>query len=82
VKTARGDFDAAIEIYRDLITPSLTSKWVAPLEPRFVLELARLHDKTGAKQAAREHYQRFLELWENADPGLPEVEEAESYLSH
>jgi tetratricopeptide (TPR) repeat protein/TolB-like protein len=82
VKTAQGDYDAAIEIYRDLITPSITSKWVAPLEPRFVLELARLYDKKGDQQSAREHYQRFLELWKNADPGLPEVEEAESYLSH
>ena len=50
-------------------------------EPRFVLETARLLDQQGDKEGAREEYQRFVELWSNADPGLPELEEARAYLA-
>ena len=80
VKKAQGDLAGAIRIYRALLTADMSSKWVAMLEPRYVLELARLLDETGDKAGARAEYQRFLELWKNADPGLPELAEAQAYL--
>ena len=80
VKVARGDLKGAIEIYRQLLTPDIGQKWTAMLEPRFVLELARLLDRTGDRAAAREQYQRFLDLWKRADPGLPELNEARRRL--
>ena len=40
------------------------------LEPRYVLELARLLDAEGNAAAARVEYARFLKLWTNADPDL------------
>jgi serine/threonine protein kinase len=46
------------------------------LEPRFVLQLARLLEKSGDRVGAAREYARFLELWRNADAGLPEVAEA------
>ncbi|MEE9264967.1 MAG: tetratricopeptide repeat protein, partial [Vicinamibacteria bacterium] len=80
VRKAQGDLDGAIEIYRDLLTPDIGSKWVAWLEPRYVLRLARLFDETGDKEGARAEYERFLELWKDADEGLPEFKEARKYL--
>ncbi len=80
VRKAQGDLDGAIEIYRDLLTPDIGSKWVAWLEPRYVLRLARLFDETGDKEGARAEYERFLELWKDADEGLPELKEARKYL--
>jgi len=80
VRKAQGDSDAAIEIYRDLLTPDIGSKWVAWLEPRYVLRLARLLDGTGDKEGARKEYERFLELWKDADEGLPELKEARAYV--
>jgi tetratricopeptide (TPR) repeat protein/TolB-like protein len=81
VKKAQGDLPGAIEIYRNLNTPGMSNKWTAMLEPRYVLEVARLLDELGDKNGARAEYQRFLELWKYADPELPELEEAKTYLA-
>ena len=81
VKVAQGDLAGAIAIYQQLNTPSIASKWTAMLEPRYVLELARLYDRSGDRTSARREHQRFRDLWKNADPGLPELEEATQYLS-
>jgi tetratricopeptide (TPR) repeat protein/TolB-like protein/predicted Ser/Thr protein kinase len=80
VKKAQGDLAGAIGIYRKLNTPDIGNKWTTMLEPRFVLELARLLDETGDKEGARAEYQRFLELWKDADAALPELKEARAYL--
>jgi tetratricopeptide (TPR) repeat protein len=80
VKVARGDLAGAIEIYRRLLTVDISQKWIALLEPRCVLQLARLLDQTGDKAGARQQYQRFLDLWKAADPGLPELREARARL--
>jgi hypothetical protein len=49
-------------------------------EPRYVLEIARLLERTGDNAGARQEYQRFQDLWKNADPGLPELAEAKRAL--
>ena len=80
VRKARGDLVGAIAIYRKLNKPDVANKWVAMFEPLFVLETARLLDASGDKEGARAEYGRFLEYWEKADEGLPELEEARKYL--
>jgi serine/threonine protein kinase/tetratricopeptide (TPR) repeat protein len=81
VAIARGRPDEAIVIYRALLTPGPQSKWTAMLEPRYVLALARLLEKTGEREAARTEYHRFLDLWKEADAGLPELAEARARVS-
>jgi serine/threonine protein kinase/tetratricopeptide (TPR) repeat protein len=78
LQAARGNVDGAIDIYRRLLTPDLSQKWTAILEPRLVLQLARVLDKKGDRTAARQEYQRFLDLWSHADSNLPELAEARS----
>jgi len=73
---ARGDLAGAIAAYRKLLTPGADSTWVSALEPRYVLELARLLEKTGDRTGALKEYERFLNLWKRADPGLPELDES------
>jgi hypothetical protein len=70
--------NGAIDAYRKLLTPDISSKWTTALEPRYVLELARLLAQTGDTQAAKKEYQRFLELWKDADPDIPMLQEAKA----
>jgi tetratricopeptide (TPR) repeat protein len=76
VAMARGDIRGAIQIYRRLLTYDANSKFIAAYEPRYVLAIARLLEKSGDHAAALREYERFLEFWKSADPGLPELGEA------
>jgi serine/threonine protein kinase/tetratricopeptide (TPR) repeat protein len=40
--------------------------------------LGKIYEELGKKREARRNYERFLDLWKNADPGLPEVEDAKA----
>ncbi|MFB3126248.1 MAG: tetratricopeptide repeat protein, partial [Candidatus Acidiferrales bacterium] len=78
IKNAQGNTTGAIEAYRKLLTPDISSKWTTALEPRFVLELARLLAETGDTAAAKKEYERFLALWKDADPDIPILQEAQA----
>jgi eukaryotic-like serine/threonine-protein kinase len=76
VRMAQGRFDEAVAIYRRLLVVDKDSKFTSFYEPRYVLAIARLLEKTGKKDDARAEYKRFLEFWKNADADLPELAEA------
>jgi tetratricopeptide (TPR) repeat protein len=81
VDLARGNRAAAIEEYRRLTAVGSGNGSSAALEPRHILELARLLKEHGDEAGARVEYRRFLKLWANADAGLPELGEAKQRSS-
>ena len=43
--------------------------------------LGKIYEQPGQKEKAIENYRRFLDLWKDADPGLPEVPDAKAGLA-
>ncbi len=75
-----GRLDKAAETYariHELRTDS--TDWGA-VYARSYYKLGKVYEQMGKKAEAREKYQKFLDLWKNADPGLPEVEDAKKRM--
>ncbi len=76
-----GEIDKAIAEYERLTTFSPKSKEPFLIHPKYYYRLAKLYEKKGMKTKARENFERFLDLWKDADPGLPEYQEAQTRLT-
>ena len=79
---ALGMYREALDAYRTLSTPDLAAKWSRyPMDPRDVLHIARLESQLGDDDVAGREYERFLELWSDADEDRSELAEARDYLA-
>jgi tetratricopeptide (TPR) repeat protein len=75
------DWDRAIAEYRVLtaIDPSHTNRRL--IHPIYHYRLAQVFEKKGMNVQAVAEYERFVKLWEKADPPRPEVKASRDRLS-
>ena len=74
LQMARDEFEGIIEFL-----PGRTL-W-GDLYAQSYYKLGKIYEQQGDKIKARENYGKFLDLWKDADPGQPEVEDARKRLA-
>jgi tetratricopeptide (TPR) repeat protein/tRNA A-37 threonylcarbamoyl transferase component Bud32 len=71
-----GDFDGARQEYQKIISLGVGRLDYGDVYARSYYWLGKTSEQQGKKVEAAKHYRKFLELWKNADPARPEVEDA------
>ena len=75
------NLERAVEEYEQITTLTWGRINDGEIYARSFYMLGKIYEELGRKREARTNYQRFLDLWKNADPGLPEVDNAKQSLA-
>ena len=76
-----GDLEKATETYQNILTLTTGRLWWGDIYARSHYRLGCLNQKKGFPAEAASHFEKFLELWKNADPGLPEIVDAKKQVA-
>jgi serine/threonine protein kinase/predicted Zn-dependent protease len=78
---ASGNIDKAQAEHERIISSSSGRSVFGDVYARSFYELGKIYEQKDWKGKAIEHYEKFLDLWKDADPGFPEVEDARKRLA-
>jgi tetratricopeptide (TPR) repeat protein len=76
-----GDLEKAHEEYERIISLTGGRTFWGDIYTKSFYMLGRIYEQKGWKGKAIEYYEKFLDLWKDADPGIPEVEDAGKRLA-
>ena len=76
-----GDIERAIEEYETLTTFNPNRKGRDLIHPKYHYRLAKLYEEKGLSDKAIERYEKFLDIWKDADEDLPEKQDAKVRLA-
>jgi tetratricopeptide (TPR) repeat protein len=75
------DLEKAAEEYKRIISLTLGRLNRGDIYAKSFYMLGKIYEQQGNKAKAIEYYEKFLDLWKDADPGLPEVDDAKKRLA-
>jgi len=78
---AAGDKEKTLEEYEKIIFLTVGRLYYGDIYAKSFYMLGRIYEEKGWKGKAIENYQKLLDLWKNADPGIADVEDAEKRLA-
>jgi serine/threonine protein kinase/Tfp pilus assembly protein PilF len=76
-----GDFEKAQLEYERIISLISGRLHYGDIYAKSFYMLGKIYQERGMKEKAMEHYEKFLALWKDADPGIQEVSEAKKQLA-
>lgn len=76
-----GDTDRAREEYEKITRITMGRLESGDIYAKSFYMLGKIYEQQGKKTKALEHYEKFLALWKDADPGIAEVENAKKRLA-
>ena len=76
-----GDLDNARRVYEQISRLTITRIYLSDIYVRAFYNLGKIFEEQRKRKEAFVHFEKFLELWKNADPGLAEVEDAKKRLA-
>jgi serine/threonine protein kinase/Tfp pilus assembly protein PilF len=76
-----GQYNDAREEYTRILNLRYGIKGYGDIYAKSFYMLGKIYEQQGNTAKAIEHYEKFLSLWKDADPGLPEVEDAKKRLA-
>jgi tetratricopeptide (TPR) repeat protein len=75
-----GDLKKALQEYEKITTLTTARLLIGDIYAKSFYMLGKIAEDKAEKVKACEHYQRFIDLWKDANPGIPEVEDARKRL--
>jgi serine/threonine protein kinase/tetratricopeptide (TPR) repeat protein len=76
-----GDLNRARKEYEKITLLTMGRLGHGDIYAKAFYRLGRIAEQQRDKRRARDNYQKFLDLWKDADPGLPEVDDARNRLA-
>ncbi|NOR22002.1 MAG: tetratricopeptide repeat protein, partial [Candidatus Aminicenantes bacterium] len=76
-----GDLENARREYERVISLTTGRQSFGDLYAKSFYMLGIIYEQQDSRGKAKENYEIFLELWKNADPGIPEVDDARKRLA-
>jgi len=78
---ASRDLTKSREKFEELTQLTTGRIWWGDLYAKSFYMLGKIHQEEGREAKAIENYEKFLDLWKNADPGFEEVDYAKTQLA-
>jgi tetratricopeptide (TPR) repeat protein len=76
-----GDLENARAEYEKIDSPTAGRIGSGDIYAKSFYMLGMIYEQQGDTAKAIEHYEKFLSLWKDADPGIPELEDARKRLA-